>query len=99
MNRVNDFLGSYVHMFLSKSFLEKVLDRECHFGARSDLARQESGPLVSGHSKLTGRLPVITATDPRQEHVRGPEAYRCAFGGDRSRPDLLIQEFFEWNRF
>lgn len=86
MKRANDFLASYVHTSLSKFFLEKVLDTEWHSVPRTksrggDPARQESGPLLpdtTRYSKLTGRLPIITAADTRQNFTSTTAVYRSA---------------------
>lgn len=70
MKRVNDFSASYVHTFLSKSFLEKVLVER---SGRPVFARviprdKRAGPLLrSAGSELTGRLPVVTGTDTRRK--------------------------------
>lgn len=100
MKRVNDFLASYVHTSLSKFFLEKVLDTEWHLVVKqpSDLARQESGPLAlvdaSRYSKLTGRLPVITATDTRQKFASVVRKHRDKVRVPRARNDRAVLQRF-----
>lgn len=93
MKRANDFLASYVHTSLSKFFLEKVLDTEWHSvpGAesRGDPAKTREQwttpplpPPPAGYdrtrySKLTGRLPIITAADTARQNFTSTHIQRA----------------------
>lgn len=108
MKRANDFLASYVHTSLSKFFLEKVLDTEWHSvpGAesRGDPAKQWTTPPLppppagydrTRYSKLTGRLPIITAADTARQNFTSTHIQRAyTTVGQR----VSIQQFFEWTR-
>lgn len=111
MKRANDFLASYVHTSLSKFFLEKMLDTEWHSvpGAesRGDPAKTREQwttpplpPPPAGYdrtrySKLTGRLPIITAADTARQNFTSTHIQRAyTTVGQR----VSIQQFFEWTR-